>query len=132
MITFVDTDILLDLFLPDPEFGDPSAALVERAYDAGSLVINAVVYTELATQFIAPHPLNNALRLLGIRILPINAETAFEGGSRWRTFQNAGEAQARSASDFLIGAHAERHADRLLTRNQRFYQRYFPNLVLLT
>ena len=47
MITFVDTNILLDVFLPDPKFGNSSAEYLEKAINEGSLIINA----ELAPQF---------------------------------------------------------------------------------
>jgi hypothetical protein len=30
MITFVDTNILLDVFLPDPVYGEKSSAALER------------------------------------------------------------------------------------------------------
>jgi len=72
MITFVDTNILLDIFLPDPEFGESSANALETAFQSGSLVINEIVYAELAPQFDDRHTLDNILEGLGIRIVLID------------------------------------------------------------
>ena len=66
MITFVDTNILLDVFLPDPEFGDKSAEHLEKAFNEGSLIINEIVYAELAPQFNTQGLLDKTLSRLGI------------------------------------------------------------------
>ena len=42
MITFVDTTILLDVFLPDPVHGADSAAVLEKAFHEGSLIVNEI------------------------------------------------------------------------------------------
>ena len=51
MISAVDTNILLDVFLPDKTFGQESAELLRSAYDEGALIICDVVYAELVPQF---------------------------------------------------------------------------------
>jgi len=51
MITFVDTNVLLDVFLPDPQWGEKSKHALDQAYTEGSLVINEIIYAELAPQF---------------------------------------------------------------------------------
>jgi predicted nucleic acid-binding protein len=51
MICAVDTNILLDVFLPDPKLGESSLDKLEKAYARGALVICDIVYAELVPQF---------------------------------------------------------------------------------
>jgi predicted nucleic-acid-binding protein len=44
MITLVDTNVLLDIFLPDPKWGQKSKICLERAFKQGSLIINEIIY----------------------------------------------------------------------------------------
>jgi hypothetical protein len=131
MITFVDTNILLDVFLPDKEFGEKSSEYLERAFHEGSLIINEIVYAELAPQFSSQRLLDKTLLKLGIRILPIDRETAYTAGIAWQQYRRAGGKRERIISDFLIGAHALVHADRLLTRDRGFYKISFKNLKVI-
>jgi len=131
MITFVDTNILLDVFLPDPEFGEKSSGYLERSFHEGSLIINEIVYAELAPQFSSQRLLDKTLLKLGIRILPIDRETAYTAGIAWQQYRRAGGKRERIISDFLIGAHALVHTDRLLTRDRGFYKIYFKNLKVI-
>ncbi|MFO7962813.1 MAG: type II toxin-antitoxin system VapC family toxin [Desulfobacterales bacterium] len=130
MITFVDTNILLDVFLPDPKWGNPSREMLEQAYDEGSLIINPIVYAELAPQFLEKKLLDTTLETLGIRLVPIDFDTAFLAGMNWKKYRDAGGKRSRILSDFLIGSHAKKHADRLLTRDRGFYREYFNDLIL--
>jgi predicted nucleic acid-binding protein len=132
MITFVDTNILLDVFLPDPEFGDKSAEYLEKAFNEGSLIINEIVYAELAPQFNTQGLLDKTLSRLGIRIHPVDKETAYVAGIAWVQYKKAGGKRERILADFLIGAHAQIHADRLLTRDRGFYKKYFKNLKIIS
>ena len=44
MITFVDTNVLLDVLLPDPKWGQNSKNSLDEAFRQGSLVINKIIY----------------------------------------------------------------------------------------
>src|SRR5882724_700168 len=47
MITAIDTNILLDILIPNEEFYEASADALEDAAGEGSLVISDIVYAEL-------------------------------------------------------------------------------------
>ncbi len=47
MITAIDTNILLDVLLPNPGFVEQSHEALETAAGVGSLIICDVVYAEL-------------------------------------------------------------------------------------
>jgi hypothetical protein len=52
-------------------------------------------------------------------------------GAAWRRYRESGGPRSRLIADFLIGAHARRQAERLLTRDRGFYRTYFADLVIL-
>ncbi len=128
MITFVDTNVLLDVFLPDPDHGNRSADALERAFSQGSLVINAIVYAELSPQFGSRQRLDDVLDRLGIRMMKIDRDVAFDAGKAWQTYRTSGGKRDRILADFFIGAHAGLRADRLLTRDRGFYKTYFKTI----
>jgi predicted nucleic acid-binding protein len=131
MITFVDTNVLLDVFLPDPEWGETSVLALERAFHEGSMVINEIIYAELAPQFGKKDLLDTQLARLGIRTLPLDQEAAFRAGLAWKEHGDAGGRKNRILADFLIGAHALMRAERLLTRDRGFYKKYFGSLKVI-
>ena len=131
MITFVDTNVLLDVFLPDPKWGQKSKIRLEQSFNQGSLIINEIIYSELAPQFSIKALLDDVLKTLSIRIVSLDLKAAYHAGQIWKDYRKAGGRRNRILADFLIGAHSENQADRLLTRDREFYKKYFKRLQII-
>ena len=128
MISAVDTNVLLDVFRPDPQHGPPSAEWLTAAYDDGAVLVCDVVYAELVLFFGDRLVLDGALRDVGATLSSIDSAIAYEAGVRWLRYRQAGGPRTRIVADFLIGAHALAAADTFLTRDRGFYATYFPEL----
>ena len=131
MITAVDTNILLDVFLPDEKFCADSRELIKLAYNEGALIICDIVYAELLPQFIDRHELNKVLDTINLTLSSIDTEIAYSAGEKWSRYRKSGGTRERIITDFLIGAHALSKADRFLTRDRGFYNSYFPDLKIM-
>jgi predicted nucleic acid-binding protein len=130
MTTAVDTNILLDIVIPDETTGQASRELLRIAYDQGPALVCDIVYAELVPAFGSRAALDAALRTVGATVSPINTDIAFAAGLRWGQYRRAGGPRTRILSDFLIGAHAVATAGTFLTRDRGFYATYFPKLKI--
>ena len=128
MITAVDTNVLLDVFLRDDRHGDRSREWLRAAYDAGAIIVCDIVYAEVTPPFGDRGTLDGALREINATTSPVDTAIAYDAGLRWMRYRRAGGPRERIISDFLIGAHAVAVADTFLTRDRAFYVTYFPEL----
>ena len=131
MITAVDTNVLLDILLPNEKFYDRSAEALEDMASAGSLVICDIVYAELCINFKAQRDCNDFLDSAEIRVESLHRDAHFLAGRVWRAYRSQGGQRTRILPDFLIGAHAQVQATRLLSRDRGFYRKLFPALRLI-
>ena len=128
MITAVDTNILLDVFMSSERHGRQSRKRLADAYDSGAVIVCDLVYAELAPAFPDRSSLDDSLRQIGVRVSSINSSIAYEAGLRWKQYRSRGGPRTRIITDFLIGAHAMAEANVFLTRDRGFFTSYFPEL----
>lgn len=132
MRTAVDTSVLLDVILDDAKFADRSEAALRAAAGTGSLTLCECVLAEIGPAF-RPGDLDEFLGDWGLEFVPSTRESARLAGEMFALYLRRRHAAAsRVLPDFLIGAHAQLTADRLLARDRGYYRDYFKRLALVT
>ena len=128
MRTTVDTNILVDVFLPAADNGRAAGELLLTARRRGQILVCDTVYAELVPTFASRDDLDAASRSIEATVSPIDTDIAYAAGLRWGQYRRAGGPRTRILADFLIGAHAMATSDAFLTRDRGFYSTYFPEL----
>jgi predicted nucleic acid-binding protein len=67
-----------------------------------------------------------------VEFVPSSRDSALLAGHNFARYLSRGGRQGRIVADFLIGAHAMLHADRLLARDRGYLRDYFPKLTVLS
>jgi predicted nucleic acid-binding protein len=130
VITAIDTNVLLDILVPNEKFCDSAAQALEDSASEGPLVVCDLVYAELCIHFATQRECDAFLQDNDIRVEPLTREAHFLASCAWRNYRKQGGQRMRILADFLIGAHAQTQATRLLSRDRGFYRKLFPSLNL--
>lgn len=129
--TLIDTNVLIDVWGPPGPLAKWSASAIASCRREGALIINTIVWSELAPLISTQTALRKATDVLEIdrELLPWDA--AFLAGVTHSRYRRAGGVQERTLPDFFIGAHAAVAGYRLLTRDAARYRSYFQDLEII-
>jgi len=130
-VILVDTNVLLDVVTVDPHWADWSQRQLDAAALQDRLVINGVVYAELAPAFLHIEELDAALAIAGVGILDIPRAALYLAGRTFVTYRKQRGTKTGVLPDFFIGAHAAVAAIPLITRDATRYRSYFPTVQLI-
>ena len=127
--TLVDSSVLLDIFTEDEQWLAWSEAALIEALAKGPVVINAVVFAEVAPRFSHIEDLEAALPpQLTSEEMPRAA--SFLAGHAHASYRRTGGAREQILADFLIASHAAVTGRPLLTRDPRRVSTYLPGVEL--
>ncbi len=129
--TLADSNAVIDVASRGSAWAEWSDRKLREALDRGRVVINPIVYAEVAVGYDTREELDRLLArgTYHREDLPWNA--GFIAGRCFVDYRRRGGARRSPLPDFYIGAHALVQGYRLLTRDPRRYRTYFPRMELV-
>lgn len=131
-MVIVDTNILVDVLAADPQWMEWSAGRLREQGRIHELVINQVIYAELATMFDSVEKLDGVLADMEIGVREIPRAALFLAGKAFVKYRKGGGLKNGVLADFFVGAHAAVSGFAILTRDPRRYKNYFPTVGLIS
>jgi predicted nucleic acid-binding protein len=128
----VDSNIILDVFLDDPNWAEWSESKLEKFSSLTKLFINPIVYSEVSIGFNRIEDLESALNRGGFQMLEIPKEALFLAGKAFLAYRKNRGTSKSPLPDFYIGAQAAILEMDLITRDASRYRTYFPTVKLIS
>lgn len=126
-----DSNVLLDIATADPVWMAWSEAEIRAASRQGPILVNPIIYAELAPAFASEADHDRWFDPAVFRRLPLPYAAGWRAAQAFLAYRRGGGLRTSPLPDFYIGAHAEVENLRLVTRDATRYRTYFPSLTLI-
>jgi predicted nucleic acid-binding protein len=125
-----DANVLLDIATADPAWLACSEGQF-RAAAQGPILINPIIYAELAPAFATQSDLERWLDPAVFQRLPLPYAAGWLAAQAFVKYRRAGGVKTSPLPDFYIGAHAEAEGLTPVTRDSARYRTYFSSIALI-
>lgn len=126
-----DTSVLLDIRTADPNWAAWSEEQLRQAVAAKPVLINPIIYAELAPAFASQVELEAWLDPAVFQRSPLPYAAGWRPAQAFIAYRRAGGARTSPLPDFYIGAHAEVEGLEVVTRDAARYRTYFPAVTII-
>lgn len=126
-----DTNVLLDIATADPTWLPWSELQFRSAVAQGRILINPIIYVELAPAFANSVDLDSWLDPSTFKRLPLPYSAGWLAAQAFIRYRRGGGKKSSPLPDFFIGAHAEAENLTIVTRDQARFRTYFPTVNLI-
>ena len=131
MISAIDSSVILDVVTDDPRFAAASERALRQALRDGKLIVCECVLAEIYPAFAESPVFEEFLNDWQLEFTASSQQSATLAGAHFAAYLQRGGKSGRVVADFLIGAHAQTHADRLVARDRGYLRDYFAELTVL-
>jgi predicted nucleic acid-binding protein len=128
----VDSCVVIDVLEDDRTWAGWSLAQLETWSARGPLLIDAVIYAELAAYAASKESLEEEITVAGLALQEFPRDALFLAGRAHAAYRKRGGTRAGVLADFLVGAHAAVLRIPILTRDTARFRTYFPTIELVS
>jgi hypothetical protein len=126
-----DSNVLLDVITEDRQWGRWSQSALDEWSRRGPILINPIIYAELAPAYDGIESLDAAIEAVRLEFCDIPGAALFLASRAFVRYRRRGGTRRGVLPDFFVGAHAAVLDIPLLTRDTHRYRAYFPTVRLV-